>query len=69
MFPKSYQQVVIKSEYHPMNRKMRKTGVHVMCSYRAGSFPFAEEVPETKLKTISSMLSEFPHHTTYHTIT
>ena len=68
MYPKSYHQVVIKSEYNPMSRTMRKTNVCVMSSYRTGSFPFAEEVPKTKLKTISTKLSELPHHTIYHTI-
>ena len=48
---------------------MRKFGVSVMCSNQARSFPFDEEVPETILKTVSTKLSDFPHRTTYHTMT
>ena len=46
---------------------MRKSCASVMCRYRADSFAFAEEVRETKLKTVSTKLSELPHHTAYHT--
>ena len=40
--------------------------VCVMRNYRASSFPFVEEVPKTKLKTVSTKVGDFPHHTTYH---
>ncbi|CAH1417572.1 unnamed protein product [Lactuca virosa] len=37
---------------------MRKSCVSVMCRYHAGSFPFVEEVPETKMKTVSDMIQQ-----------
>ena len=39
----------------------------VMGRYCVSSFPFEEEVPETKTETVSTKLSEFPHNTSYHT--
>ena len=39
----------------------------VMRCNHARSFPFEEEVTETKTEYKSENLSEFPHHTTYHT--
>ena len=48
---------------------MRKSCVCVIRCYTASSLPLDDKVPETKTKIDSTKLSEFPHHTTYHTIT
>ena len=55
----------IISKCNPENLMCGKHSV-MRCD-RADSFPLKTKYLKPKLKTVSTKLSEFPHHTTYHT--